>query len=113
IGATMSAGAADVNAILPVLTVVATALIVLVADWFRPDPAAARPWVRAMPAALSMIGLAVAAAQLAIRWGDPPGLAFATAAGNGAVRGLLRLDAFGIYVGAVLVITTALVVLMG
>ncbi|MCE7939696.1 MAG: hypothetical protein DYG90_14175, partial [Chloroflexi bacterium CFX6] len=52
----------DLNAFLPVLTLVVTALAIMVADWFLPegDP---RP-----PATLAVVGLSATGAVLARGW---------------------------------------------
>jgi len=100
----------DLNAILPILTVTATALVVLVADWFLP-PRDVRP-----PAALSLVGLAAAGAVTWRAWAAPLGAAFrrSPAAGAGAAGevGLVSQDPFGLFVGAVLLLSAAFAVLL-
>jgi NADH-quinone oxidoreductase subunit N len=89
----------------PVLAVVAAALLVLVADWFRRDEDPR------LSAALSLAGLAGAGVLVWQGWSEPAGAAFAVSGPGEDVAGLLRADRFGLFATGALVAAALLSVL--
>jgi NADH-quinone oxidoreductase subunit N len=100
----------DLLPILPILLVAATALTVLVVDWFVPA-GEMRPQAGVALLGLLLAGLAILAGLA------PPGIAFArtvTLADGGSVAsGMVRVDGFGLYAQGIIVLAGLLSVLLG
>jgi len=102
----------DLVRLSPVVAPLLTALAVLIVDWFRTDRTGR------VSGSLSLAGL-IAAAVLALRtwtgWAGVGALLFATSAreaANGSAGGLLRVDGFGAFVGAVVILSAVVTVLL-
>lgn len=101
----------DIAALLPILTLVGTALVVLVADWFLPE-GDTRPH-----AALSLLGVALSGFLVLRGWqsvgaGVPVlGRGIDMPGGPPAVF-LVQMDGLGLFVGGILLLSLALVLLI-
>jgi NADH-quinone oxidoreductase subunit N len=102
--------ATDLVALGPVIVVAATALLVIVADWFMPDGE-----IR-VPSALALFGLVGAAGLFVLGWPSEGMVAFTrvvtTPDGVPGTSGLLAHDAFGSWVGLVIVLAAAATLLL-
>jgi NADH-quinone oxidoreductase subunit N len=100
------------NPLAPAASLVLAALVMLVVDWFvREDDA--RP-----PASLALIGLLASLLMVWRQWVASPAVSLpgasdaVSSAGGFASEALLSADAFGLFVEALLVVVSALVVLL-